>query len=98
MAVDRGMMDKFDQSTQTDTLGSKGALDVKELLLLATSPSLRLVCPFVSIKAGGFPLLCYGMQIPSSLPMLQPRVCWGPPPHSLIWYIGVIVIFNFLSI
>lgn len=72
MVVDRGMMDKFDQSTQRDTLGSKGALDVKELLLLTTSPSLRLVClspskpaSFLTLsrQAGGFPLLCYGMQI-----------------------------------
>lgn len=37
------MTDKLDQSTQTDTLGSKGALDVNELLLLTTSPSLCLV-------------------------------------------------------
>lgn len=48
------MMDKLDQSTQTDALGSKGALDVKERLLLTTSPSLRLVCLFASIKASSF--------------------------------------------
>lgn len=43
MAVDKGMMDKLDQSRQTDTLGSKAALDVNEMLLPATSPSLCLV-------------------------------------------------------
>lgn len=47
------MTDKLDQSTQTDTLGSKGAADVKELLLLTTS-SLRLVYLFASIKASFF--------------------------------------------
>lgn len=99
-------MDKLDQSTQTHTLGSKGASDVKELLLLTTSPSLRPVCLppskpafFLTLPrhAGGFPLLCDGVQIPSSLPMLQPRVCWGlhTPPTSLIRQLGVILIFNF---
>lgn len=69
MAVDKGMMDKLDQSRQTDTLGSKAALDVNELLLPATSPTLCLV-------------LSHHSQLPSCLsPDLQEAfiaLSWGP--------------------
>lgn len=67
MAVDKGMTDKLDQSRQTDTLGSKGALEVNELLLPTTSPSFCLVlshhsqlppnCPCYNLGSAGL-FLC----------------------------------------